>query len=67
MTQSDTNNKDGRLRGIPSASNLASIKREERKMFDPKNILQAPRRILYKEKRKLKPGEYIVEISTYKE
>ena len=48
-------------------TNLGNIKQEERKKFDPKYILQAAREILYGEKRKLTPGEYMVEVSKYNE
>jgi len=37
------------------------------KQFNPKRILEAPRRILYKAKRKLTPGEYLVELSIFNE
>ncbi len=36
-------------------------------MFNPKRILEAQRKVLYKAKRKLTPGEYLVELSLFNE
>lgn len=55
--------------GIRSNSKtlLKLVAKKKRESVRLEDILEAPRKILYKEKRKLTPGEYIVEFSTYNE
>lgn len=50
---------------MSSERSIASAKDEEEK-FDAKKLLKAERQVLYKEERKLTPGEYLIEVSTHK-
>jgi len=43
----------------------AALDQRRFEQFNPKRILDAQRQILYKSKRKLTPGEYLIELSLY--